>query len=182
MGCRRVQREGDVLEGAELLGEIVDGCTGLAGDSVDFHFCGCGGAVRCGAVWCGVGRGGYWLLRACTGSVRHLQCGTARSVGGAAAAARWKMRGEYGVRVGADGGTHQPLHSTAQHSHTAKHRMTNTRPAGLFQKAMEWACGWESSPGKRSGSSDNSDAVSTWWARPVPEYTLRIANPPGSSS
>lgn len=39
--------EGDALEGAELLGEVVDGRAGLAGDCVDFHFS-AGVAVRCG--------------------------------------------------------------------------------------------------------------------------------------
>lgn len=77
--------EVDALEGAELLGEVVDGRAGLAGDCVDFHFfCGCGGAVRCGGGWAGCsGRGGLsWVLRAWIDSVRHLQCGTARWGGG----------------------------------------------------------------------------------------------------
>lgn len=42
---------GNVLEGAELLGEVVDGCAGLAGDCVDFHFasiCGGGGILSVG--------------------------------------------------------------------------------------------------------------------------------------
>lgn len=62
---------GASLEGAELLGEVVDGCAGLAGDCVDFHFgwvrvggsCWLGGAQDaeasrfCGREWtvCGIG-------------------------------------------------------------------------------------------------------------------------------
>lgn len=44
---------GNVLEGTELLGEMVDGCAGLAGDCVDFHF----------ALIYSVGRSGEWVLK-----------------------------------------------------------------------------------------------------------------------
>lgn len=180
-GMGGVQREGDVLEGAELLGEVIDGCTGLTGDSVDFHFCGCGGAVRCG-----VGRRGCWVLRAWTGSVRHLQCGTARSVGrrrDGKCGGNMVQRGGLAQMVARTSHSHstataraaQPHHETPDDKHAARWTVPEGNGVSVWLGTP--------SPGERSGSNDNNDAVSTWWPGPCPNIlSADHQPPPGSSS